>query len=187
MSLAGVAGRQVSTLQPAFGASDGSQFLQASSSIGRAPVSKTGCWGFESLLACHPIISSQSGEYTKMSAVTEEKQYSLDGLKWLLVVLLVGGAAYGNYYFSAEPILYRVLGVVAAVIIAAFIALQTAKGAAFWTLVKGAQTEARKVVWPTRQERNQTTLVVVAVVLLMALLLWGLDALFGWLASLIIG
>ena len=26
---------------------------QASSSIGRAPVSKTGCWGFESLLACH--------------------------------------------------------------------------------------------------------------------------------------
>src|SRR5690606_37914886 len=27
--------------------------LKASSSIGRAPVSKTGCWGFESLLACH--------------------------------------------------------------------------------------------------------------------------------------
>ncbi len=122
-----------------------------------------------------------------MSAVTEENQGNLDGLKWLLVLLFVGGAAYGNYYFGAEPLLYRVLGVVAAVIVAAFIALKTAKGSSFWALVKGAQTEARKVVWPTRQERNQTTLVVVAVVLLMALILWGLDALFGWLASLIIG
>ena len=27
--------------------------LQASSSSGRVPVSKTGCWGFKSLLACH--------------------------------------------------------------------------------------------------------------------------------------
>ncbi len=27
---------------------------KASSSIGRAPVSKTGGWGFEPLLACHP-------------------------------------------------------------------------------------------------------------------------------------
>jgi hypothetical protein len=27
--------------------------MQASSSNGRAPDSKSGCWGFESLLACH--------------------------------------------------------------------------------------------------------------------------------------
>ena len=27
--------------------------IQASSSNGRAPDSKSGCWGFESLLACH--------------------------------------------------------------------------------------------------------------------------------------
>lgn len=122
-----------------------------------------------------------------MSAVTEDKQYSLDGFKWLLVLLLVGGAAYGNYYFGAEPILYRVLGMVAAVIVAVFIALKTEKGASFWALAKGAQMEARKVVWPTRQERNQTTLIVVAVVLVMALVLWGLDSLFGWLASMVIG
>src|SRR5688500_18810725 len=29
---------------------------EASSSIGRAPVSKTGGWGFDSLLACHPSL-----------------------------------------------------------------------------------------------------------------------------------
>ncbi|MBP5143215.1 preprotein translocase subunit SecE, partial [Pseudomonas chlororaphis] len=53
--------------------------------------------------------------------------------------------------------------------------------------VKEARTEIRKVVWPTRQETTQTTLIVVAVVLVMALLLWGLDSLLGWLVSLIVG
>ncbi|WIO74513.1 preprotein translocase subunit SecE [Porticoccaceae bacterium LTM1] len=122
-----------------------------------------------------------------MSAVTEESRYRLDGLKWLLVALLVAGAVYGNHHFGAEPFLYRLLGVLAAIGVALVIALRTAKGADFWALVKGAQVEARKVVWPTRQERNQITLMVVVVVIVMALILWGLDALFGWIAALIIG
>ena len=122
-----------------------------------------------------------------MSAAKEEKQTQLDGLKWLLVALLVGGAAYGNYYYAAESLLYRVLVLVVVAVVAGFIALQTAQGHAFWGLLKGAYTERRRVVWPTRQERNQTTLIVVAVVLLMALVLWGLDSLFGLLASLVIG
>ena len=49
------------------------------------------------------------------------------------------------------------------------------------------RSEIRKVVWPTRQETTQTTLIVVAVVLVMALLLWGLDSLLGWLVSMIVG
>ena len=53
--------------------------------------------------------------------------------------------------------------------------------------MKEARIEIRKVVWPTRQETTQTTLIVVAVVLVMALLLWGLDSLLGWLVSLIVG
>ncbi len=66
-------------------------------------------------------------------------------------------------------------------------ALQTAKGKSFLVLAKEARTEIRKVVWPTRQETTQTTLIVVAVVLVMALLLWGLDSLLGWAVSLIVG
>ena len=119
--------------------------------------------------------------------MTDEKVFRLDGLKWLLVALLVSGAVYGNYYFSAEPLLYRVLGLLLGGVLVAVVALQTEKGDAFWGLIKGARTEASRVVWPNRQERNQTTLVVVGFILLMALLLWGLDALFGWLASFVIG
>jgi preprotein translocase subunit SecE len=58
---------------------------------------------------------------------------------------------------------------------------------ALWELLKGANMERRRVVWPGRQERNQTTLVVLGFILVMAVLLWMLDSLFGWLVSLIMG
>jgi preprotein translocase subunit SecE len=122
-----------------------------------------------------------------MSAATDEKLYRLDGAKWTLIAILLGGAIYGNYYFSAEPLLYRVLVLLVVAFVSSAVALQTAKGADFWELAKGAKVEAGRVVWPNRQERNQTTLVVVAFVLVMAMLLWGLDAFFGWLAAMIIG
>ncbi|MFZ5653981.1 MAG: preprotein translocase subunit SecE [Pseudomonadota bacterium] len=110
-----------------------------------------------------------------------------DRLKWLVVALLLGGAIYGNFHFGGWPLLYRVLGLVAITGVAVAIAAQTARGAALWELLKGANMERRRVVWPNRQERNQTTLVVLGFILIMALLLWGLDSLFGWLVSLIMG
>lgn len=122
-----------------------------------------------------------------MNAKAESKDSRLDVLKWVVVTLLVAVAVVGNQYFAAEPILYRVLGILVLAGGAFFVALQTAKGGAFFTLVKEARAEIRKVVWPTRQETTQTTLIVVAVVLLMSLLLWALDSLLGWLVSLIVG
>ncbi|MCC6077374.1 preprotein translocase subunit SecE [Pseudomonas sp. GCM10022188] len=122
-----------------------------------------------------------------MNAKAESKDSRLDIAKWLLVAVLVAVAVVGNQYFAAEPILYRVLGIVVLAGVAGFVALQTVKGSTFFALVKEARAEMRKVVWPTRQETTQTTLIVVAVVLVMALLLWGLDSLLGWLVSLIVG
>lgn len=122
-----------------------------------------------------------------MNATTEEKQFQLDGLKWLVVALLVGGAIYGNYHFAEESLLYRVVALIVVAVVVAFIAANTQRGNSFMSLLHGAYTEARRVVWPTRQERNQTTLMVVVVVLVMSLILWGLDSLFGWLAAMVIG
>ncbi|WP_044870890.1 preprotein translocase subunit SecE [Pseudomonas sp. LFM046] len=122
-----------------------------------------------------------------MNAKAEAKETRFDVLKWVAVVALVAVGVVGNQYFSAEPILYRVLALLALAAVAAVVALQTAKGQAFFALAKEARAEIRKVVWPTRQETTQTTLIVVAVVLVMALLLWGLDTLLGWLVSLIVG
>ena len=117
----------------------------------------------------------------------EQNAGRLDSVKWVVVVALVAAGVVGNSYFADESLLYRVLGLVAIAVVAGLVALQTAKGAAFWALVKGSRTEIRKVVWPTRQETVQTTMIVVVFVLVVALILWGLDSLLGWLVSLAIG
>ena len=122
-----------------------------------------------------------------MSAKPEAKDGRLDALKWLFAVVVVALGVVGNQYFSAEPVLYRVLALLVMAVVAGYVAFQTVKGRAFFVLLKEARTEIRKVVWPTRQETTQTTLIVVAVVLVMALLLWGLDSLLGLLVSLIVG
>ena len=120
-----------------------------------------------------------------MSVETTTSRF--DGLKWLIVFALIGAAVVGNSLYADQSLLYRVLGIIALGIVAGLVALQTATGAAFWDLVKGSRTEIRKVVWPTRQETVQTTMIVVVFVLLVALLLWGLDSFLGWLVSLAIG
>lgn len=122
-----------------------------------------------------------------MNAKAEAKDTRYDLLKWLAVAALVVVGVSGNQFYSAEPILYRVLALLVVAAAAGFVALQTAKGQSFFNLVKEARIEIRKVVWPTRQETTQTTLMVVAVVLVMALLLWGLDSLLGWIVSSIVG
>ncbi|SER67624.1 preprotein translocase subunit SecE [Azotobacter beijerinckii] len=122
-----------------------------------------------------------------MNAKAEAKESRFDLVKWLVVAALVAVGVVGNQLYSSESILYRVVALLVLAFVAAFVALQTGKGQAFFALVKEARAEIRKVVWPTRQETMQTTLIVVAVVLVMALLLWGLDSLLGWLVSMIVG
>jgi len=122
-----------------------------------------------------------------MNANAEVKSTRLDGAKWVLVTLLLGAAVGGNVYFAAEPLLYRVVGILLLAVAAGLVAMQTAQGVAFWSLAKAARVEIRKVVWPSRQETTQTTLIVVVVVLVMALILWGVDSLLGWIVSSLIG
>ncbi|WP_020211080.1 preprotein translocase subunit SecE [Gilvimarinus chinensis] len=122
-----------------------------------------------------------------MSTKAEPKEYRLDAIKWLLVVAVVAVGVVGNSMYSAQPLLYRVLVLVALGLVGLAIASQTAKGSALIQLLRESIVEVRKVVWPTKQETNQTTMLVVAVVIVMALILWGLDTVFGFVASKIIG
>ena len=123
-----------------------------------------------------------------MSAKVESSEFRFDGLKWLLVVVLVLGAAIGNSYLSSElALIYRVLAIVGIFVVAAFVAGNTDKGSSFVELLRSSVTEVKKVVWPTRQETIQTTLLVVVVVFIAAIILWFLDLGFGYLASKFIG
>ncbi len=111
----------------------------------------------------------------------------LDTLKWLAVVALVGGGVFGNWYYQDLPLLYRVVGLIVLAALAALMAGQTGKGRAAWTLMKEARGEIRRVVWPKREETVQTTLIVLVLVLIFALILWLLDSGLSWLVSRLIG
>ena len=115
-----------------------------------------------------------------MSNKAETGVYQLDGLKWLVVLGIVAGGIYANSYYAAIEPLFRALAGVLVVAVAIGVALQTEKGAWAWDLAKEARVEVRKVVWPTTQETTQTTLIVVGVVILVALILWGLDSSLSW-------
>ena len=110
-----------------------------------------------------------------MSEKISDQEYKLDWLKWSVVAVIVFAGVYANSYFSAESLLYRTIGLLVLGAAAAWLAVQTAKGSAFFTLCLDARAEIRKVVWPSRQETTQTTMIVLVVVLIVALLLWLLD------------
>lgn len=122
-----------------------------------------------------------------MNINSEEKVYRLDLVKWLVVIALVIVGVVGNSHFSTEPLYLRALALVALAVAALFVGYNTEKGAGLWELVQGSVVEVRKVVWPSRQETNQTTLIVLAVVVFMAFVLWVLDTSVGFIASKIIG
>lgn len=123
-----------------------------------------------------------------MSEKAETKASSLQVVLWSLVAVLLSAAIWGNSYFASEvPALYRALGVTVLGAVAAFVALQTVKGKAFNQFRKDAMVELRKVVWPTRQEAVQTTIIVVIFVFAVGLILFFFDWILNGIVSRIIG
>ena len=101
-------------------------------------------------------------------------------IRWFLGIAIIGLAVYGNSYFSQEALLYRVLGVILVSGLGLFVISTTIEGKESLKIILESRTEIRRVVWPTRTETTQTVLIVVVAIFLCALLLWGLDSLFGW-------
>ncbi|MFY0992735.1 preprotein translocase subunit SecE [Halomonas sp. C05BenzN] len=121
----------------------------------------------------------------KHSAEVQESRR--DGLKWAVVVTLLVLAVVGNTYFADLGLIYRVLGVVALSVVAALVALTTARGRELTELARSAKKEIQRVVWPTRPETVQTTGIVLVAVLVVGLMLWLIDTLLGWAMSGVIG
>ena len=112
-----------------------------------------------------------------MSLRTESGQAVPDALKWAASAAILIAAIAGFYYFGDASTLLRVIVLLIAFGAALFIATKTETGRVGWDFVKESRTEVRKVVWPTRQETLQTTGLVIAMVAVVAVILWSLDTL----------
>jgi preprotein translocase subunit SecE len=112
---------------------------------------------------------------------------AIDWLKWLVVFGLAGGAIFANWYYQDQPLLYRVGALLVVAVLVFLMAIQTEKGRATWTLIREARGEIRRVVWPTKAETGQTTMIVLVLVFVFAFILWLLDSGLSWLVKSVIG
>jgi preprotein translocase subunit SecE len=111
-----------------------------------------------------------------------------DKIKFVLALLLVAAGVVGFYLLAEQPMILRVLAVLAGVGAGAAVAWFTAPGQRFYVFGGEAVTETKKVVWPSRKETLQTTGIVFAFVLVMAIMLWVTDKSLEWmLYDLILG
>ena len=110
-----------------------------------------------------------------MNSPAEARGAGLDSLKLAAAIFLLVGGIFAFYYFSGISTLLRVIGLLVIGAGAAAVAFQTEKGRQLWQFAADARMEVRKVVWPTRQETLQTTLVVVVMVIIVGIVLWLFD------------
>jgi preprotein translocase subunit SecE len=98
----------------------------------------------------------------------------------LAVVALIAGVV-GFFVLTGKPTLVRAAALVVGLLISAGIAYTSTSGRDFLNFAKEAVRETKKVVWPTRKEATQITMIVFAFVLVMAVFLWGTDKLLEFL------
>jgi preprotein translocase subunit SecE len=110
-----------------------------------------------------------------------------DKIKLLAAGLLVAAGIAGFYFFSDMPLAVRVAMVLAGLVLGAVAALYTEPGRQFAVFARESRDEARKVVWPTRKETMQSTLAVMAFVVVMAIFMWVVDAGLLWAVKLVMG
>ena len=163
--------------------------MEGRSSIGRAPVSKTGGWGFKSLRPCEPAAAmrprllcgrarSQAGHRGQMNRATkrllakQEKQAERDRARSMPLPGAAGGGAGagrgsskgGGFGFGKrkEP------G-----------AVKEKRLKRWGRFLREVRVELKKVAWPSRNEVVTYTVVVLVSVTFVTMLVFGLDFGFG--------
>ncbi len=111
----------------------------------------------------------------------------LDKFKWGFVTLLILSGVVLNVVFAKISLAIRLVAWILLAFLAIFVAYHTRKGQEAWVFIQASQIELKKVIWPTRKETFQTTMVVVVMVVVMSMLLWGIDSVLLWAVSLLTG
>ncbi len=111
----------------------------------------------------------------------------IDKIKLVLSVLLIGAGIAGFYLLADQALVLRILVVIAGVVVAALLFKMTPLGQQAFGFFGDSIAEAKRVVWPTRKETMQTTMVVFILVVVMAAFLWVVDIGFSQMIQWVLG
>ena len=111
----------------------------------------------------------------------------MDKVKIAVAVGCVVLGLWAYYYFADFAQVLRVLMVLGGLLAGAGIAWTSQPGREFFAFAQDAWAEAGRVSWPTRKETMQTTAVVFAFVVAMALFLFAVDSTLAWAIKMLTG
>jgi preprotein translocase subunit SecE len=110
-----------------------------------------------------------------------------DKFRIAVALLIAAAGVAGFYYLDQSPMIVRVVSVLAGLGVGAFVFWLSAPGKEFHVFAQESVGETKKVVWPTRKETLQTTGIVFAFMVVMALFLWIVDAGLLWAVKRLLG
>lgn len=111
----------------------------------------------------------------------------INKIKLLVAFLLLVAGVAGFYLLADKATVLRILVVLAGLGAAIAVLWTTPVGQQSLGFVGDAVAESRKVVWPTRKETIQTTLVVFVLVVFMAAILGIMDIGFAYMVQWLMG
>ena len=114
---------------------------------------------------------------TSQQPIEQSSASMRDSLLLMLSVAALAAGVVAFYYLEGQMnVTLRWLLVLGGLGVGVALAYQTQAGKMMFGHIRGANVELRKTTWPTRQESLQATLMIAVVVLITALVLWGLDS-----------
>jgi len=111
----------------------------------------------------------------------------IDKIKLALSLLLLAVGIAGFYLFEDKAMVIRILAVLAGIVASIAVAWTTPGGKQALNFFNESVAEAKRVVWPTRQETIQTTTAVFVLVVIMAAFLALVDISFAYMVQWIMG
>jgi preprotein translocase subunit SecE len=122
-----------------------------------------------------------------MNAEIEQESGRFDIAKLGLAIIAIIAGIGGFYIYADQSLLLRVIGLLLMLSIAVGLVYTSTLGQSLWSFAQGSRIELKKIVWPTKKETIQTTLIVVVMVLFVGILLWMFDGLLMWGIGLVTG
>jgi preprotein translocase subunit SecE len=114
--------------------------------------------------------------YIKNSSITNAGRI-MNIFKWLLSTTLLLAGVLAFQYLPQYGLLIRAFIVLFSMLAALGLAVTTPQGKQLLLFINGAKAETKKVVWPTKQETIQSTIVVMIAVVVFSVFMWLVDSL----------
>ncbi len=111
----------------------------------------------------------------------------VDKVKLVLSALLLAAGIVGFYLLADKALVLRILAVIAGLIAAVLVFRTSIVGQTAMAYFGDSIDEAKRVVWPTRKETIQTTIVVFILVVIIAAFLAVVDIGFSHMIKLLLG